>query len=177
MAVLAPARSKEGPFWLARIIDMKRDAIDSVVHIKYYAKEEDYYVASTIEIVGIGAIMGPVNLDQDGEKFYLDEEQENLWTSTANMSRTTIATTSRRVMAAKRPQDEEDDEFSIPATATAQPTTVSRHGRVRKITRKAQGLAAIKNSSSGRRGGIRGGGRGVVELMGGIVAGIVVAKM
>ena len=105
-------------------------------------------------------VMGAVNLDQDGEKFYLDEEQENLWTSTTNMSRTTIATTSRRIMAAKRPQDEEDDEFSIPATATAQPTTVSRHGRVRIITRKAQGLAAIKNSSSGRRGGIRGGGRG-----------------
>ena len=117
-------------------------------------------MASTIEIIGIRAIMGPVNLDQDGEKFYLDEEQENLWASTANMSRTTIATTFRGVIAAKWPQDEEYDEFSIPATAVAQPTTVSRHGRVRKITRKAQGLAAIKNSSSGRRGGIRGGGRG-----------------
>ena len=52
MAVLAPARSKEGPFWLARIIDMKRAAIDSVVHIKYYTRKEDYYVASKIEIMG-----------------------------------------------------------------------------------------------------------------------------
>ena len=52
MAVLAPERSKEGPFWLARIIEMKSAMIDSVVHIKYCAREEDYYVASTIEIIG-----------------------------------------------------------------------------------------------------------------------------
>ena len=31
---------------------------------------------------------------------------------------------------------------------------------MRKITRKAQGLAAIKNGSRSRRGGIRGRGRG-----------------
>ena len=58
--MLAAARSKEGPFWLATIIGTSRAAIRGEVQVKYYAKEKDYYVPSTIEILSAAVIMSHV---------------------------------------------------------------------------------------------------------------------
>ena len=71
--------------------------------------DADCYVASIMEIIAVGAIMGRVTLEQEDDRFYLDEDQQSLWTSTANMSRTTMVT-SRRVATQKRSNDNEDEE-------------------------------------------------------------------
>ena len=60
IVMLAAARSKEGPFWLAKIIGMSRAATSGEVQVKYYAKENGYYVPSTIEILSAAAIMDHV---------------------------------------------------------------------------------------------------------------------
>ena len=39
--------------------------------------------------------MGPATLDQDNDEFYLDEDQRSHWTTTANMSRTSIKAAKR----------------------------------------------------------------------------------
>ena len=51
---------RKGSFWLAKIIGMSRAAISGEVQVKYYAKENDYYVPSTIGMINAAAIMGHV---------------------------------------------------------------------------------------------------------------------
>ena len=168
VAVLVAAKSSEGPFWLAKLRNMSKAASDGTVQIKYYAKnvEADCYVASTIEIIAVGAILGRVSLEQEGDRFYLDEDQQSLWTSTANMSRTTIVT-SRRSMAQKRTHSDEDEYITGTGTTSNQPQLVTRNGRSLKLTKKAQEQQHLsrgrgargRNSNRGRGGKGRGNGR------------------
>ena len=151
MAILAPAIDLDGPFWLARILDTSNASETGEIKVKYYQKKGDNFVAGHIATVDIGSLMGPATLDQDNDEFYLDEDQQSHWTTTANMSRNSIKA-AKRTRREVTDYDFNDATIDETVAAVAATTTTTRAGRIRNPSSKTlENLEAGEFASNGKK--------------------------